>query len=279
MRFMLFLIAPFLLLSACDQNAVKQHPLNDWIENTATPAYDFEVVNVYAHNPHAFTEGFIYQDGAIYESDGLYSQSKLKKFDLESGKILQHISLPDKYFAEGITIIGNHLYQLTYQSQTGFVYDKNTFQVENSFHYPSEGWGLTTDGNELIMSDGSSTLSFIDPQTFKVTHTVSVKDHKQPINHLNELEYINGKIYANIFPTDIIAIISPTDGVITGWINIQKLNPCPECEGADQCSNGIAYDAQNQTILVTGKNWPHIYAIRLKKGEYTNSNPDLPSNS
>jgi len=264
-------------LTSCDDNGSKQATLDEWIDNSATPLYEYKVVATYPHNTNSFTEGLIYQDNILYESDGLYQQSALRKIDLVSGKTLKEYNLPDKYFAEGITIIGDHLYQLTYQSRIGFVYNKNTFQLENTFRYPSEGWGLTTDGKELIMSDGSSMLNFIDPTTFKVTRTIIARDHKQPINHLNELEYINGKIYANIFPTDIIAIISPTDGKITGWINIQKLNPCPTCEGANQVANGIAYDAKNEALLVTGKNWPNTYAIKIRKSENLNANPDQPS--
>jgi glutaminyl-peptide cyclotransferase len=239
--------------------------LEQWLAHSKAPIYDFKIVHIYPHDGNNFTEGLLLENDYLYESAGLYQQSKLEKKDFITGKVLREYVLPTNYFAEGITIIGNHIYQLTYKEHTGFVYDKNIFQLEKIFHYSTEGWGLTSDGKQLIMSDGSAQLFFIDPNTFRITRTILVKDQNQTVNFLNELEYIQGKIYANIWPTDIIAIISPDNGKVLGWINIKSLNTRANC-AVDNCvSNGIAYREKSDSLLVTGKNWLHMYEIKLVK--------------
>ncbi len=248
-----------------DNPSYQQSMLEQLLINSNVPQYDFSVIKSLPHAPHAFTEGLLVDDGYLYESTGLYSESKLRKIDLANGNILQEYTLQSRYFGEGIAVIGSALYQLTYKENTGFVYNKNTFKPEKSFQYSTQGWGLTTDGKRLIMSDGTDKLQFIDPDTFQVTGYLSVTSPAhQPIYALNELEYIDGKIYANVWPTEIILIISPQSGTVEGWINIQALKPHPACMTSDCIANGIAYDENNHALYVTGKNWPNIYLIRIK---------------
>lgn len=228
-----------------------------------TTHYRYHVIKIYPHDTHAFTEGLVFNNGYLYESTGLYQQSTLRKVALATGKILKKYALAPHYFAEGLTVIDSHLYQLTYKENIGFVYEKNTFQVEKIFYYGTEGWGLTTDGKQLIMSNGSTNLLFLDKETFKITKMLAVHDENNKTYSLNELEYINGKIYANVWPTSFIAIISVENGKIEGWIDIAKLYPKENCDSKDCVANGIAYDNQHHTLLVTGKNWPFLYAIKL----------------
>lgn len=245
------------MLAACDKSGGQQ-PLT-------APIYNYQVIKVYPHDKSSFTEGLLMNDGWLYESDGLVQQSRLRRIDLASSKVIQEYRLPDQYFAEGLAIMGDRIYQLTYTSHIGFVYDRKTFQLLKTFNYPSEGWGLTSDGNSLIMSNGSASLNYLDPETLQTTRTVDVHEGDHPVDHLNELEYINGKIYANIFPSSMIAIIEPDSGEVSGWIDLINLYPCKECAAFGQVANGIAYDEKNDAILVTGKDWPSIYAIRLIK--------------
>lgn len=258
------------LLMACHEKTNQHRPTlgslpvtEAWLNYSKAPLFSFTIVRSYPHNPKNFTEGLFMDDGNVYESTGLYQQSTLQKYDLTTGKVLDEYVLPAQYFAEGIAVIDNHIYQLTYQEHTGFIYDKNTFKLQRIFHYPTEGWGLTSDGKQLIMSDGSATLFFINPTTLTVTRTMVVTDQEQPIYSLNELEYIHGEIYANIWPTDIIAIISPQTGKVEGWINIHSLNTPTNCKASSCAANGIAYLEKDNTLLVTGKNWSHSYVIRL----------------
>jgi glutaminyl-peptide cyclotransferase len=244
----------------------QQTALKQLLINSKTPEYKYKIIKSYPHDIQAFTEGLLLDDGYLYESSGLYAKSHLKKTKFFSGQIVKEYSLPPQYFAEGLTIIGHSLYQLTYREKTGFVYDKNTFKLEKTFHYPTEGWGLTTDGKQLIMSNGSNTLSFIDPQTFKLTRALQVTDQThQPINSLNALAFIHGRIFANIRPSNIIVIISPQSGLVETWLNIDSLKPRADYLTAESVANGIAYDKQNDVLLVTGKNWPYLYAIKLKQ--------------
>lgn len=230
-----------------------------------TPEYGFELIKTYPHDTQTFTEGLLLDDGYLYESSGLYAKSSLKKTNFSNGQIVKEYSLPPRYFAEGIAIIGNFLYQLTYLEKTGFIYDKNTLKLEKTFQYSTEGWGLTTDGKQLIMSNGSDTLYFINPQTFKILRALQVTDQTHhPINSLNDLEYINGKIFANVWPTEIIIIISPQSGMVEGWINIDSLEPHADYLTADSVANGIAYEKKTDTLLVTGKNWPYLFSIKIK---------------
>ncbi|VVC77192.1 hypothetical protein AQUSIP_25190 [Aquicella siphonis] len=241
--------------------------LEQTLKNAHVPEYQYQVITTSPHDKTSFTEGFLIDGGYLYESTGLYKKSKLRKIEMMTGKVLQEYTLPPQYFAEGIAVIGDLVYQLTYKERTGFVYNKNTFSIQNTFHYQTDGWGLTNDDQQLIMSNGSSTLFFIDPKSFKTMRTLTVAAQNYKISSLNELEYVNGSIYANVLPTDIIIMISPQTGQVTGWINIKQLYTHRNCPPvvSDCIANGIAYNQSDDTLLVTGKNWPFIYTIKIEK--------------
>jgi glutamine cyclotransferase len=219
-------------------------------------------VKTYPHDTAAFTQGLIYDNGFLFESTGGFGVSSLRRVDLETGTVLQQYNLPN-YFCEGLTLVGDTLIQLTWQSQIGFVYDKETFTLIGNFSYPTEGWGLTFDGNRLIMSDGSSKLLFLDPLTYQKTGEVNVLDGDKPITNINELEYINGDIYANIWMSQKIAIINPQTGQVKGWLDLTGINPQP-ITNPDSVLNGIAYDQETGRLFVTGKNWSYLYQIEIK---------------
>jgi glutamine cyclotransferase len=221
------------------------------------------VAKTYPHDRRCFTQGLVYEDGFLYEGTGLHGQSALFKRDLETGKIVKTLRLPDKYFGEGITVFGDHLIQLTWQSGVGFVYQKDTFTPLREFKYPGEGWGLTHDGQRLILSDGTATLRFLDPNTYAETGRLEVRDQGRLVQSINELEYIDGSVYANIWPTDQIVIIDPKTGRVTGWIDLSGLYTPPAAEQEDSVLNGIAYLPQTRRLLVTGKLWPGMYEIEL----------------
>lgn len=223
----------------------------------------YQVVRSYPHDGGAFTQGFLYLDGHLYESTGLEGQSSLRMEDLETGKILQHIDLPAKYFGEGLAATGSTLVQLTWQNHLAFVYDRFSFRQLRSFSYPGEGWGLTSDGKNLILSDGTAALRFLDPATFREIRRITVKSHGVPVAKLNELEYIHGQIYANIWYSDRIARISPRDGSVLGFIDLAGLLPAAERTNSGAVLNGIAWDAQHDRLFVTGKLWPRIFEIRI----------------
>ncbi len=223
--------------------------------------YSFSIVNTYPHDDNAFTEGLVYSNGSLYESTGLNGESSLRRVDLTTGNVLQEILLPGEYFGEGITVINNTIIQLTWQSNIGFIYDKNTFATLGNFTYPTEGWGLTYDGRQLIMSDGTDKLYFLNPTTFQQTGQVAVHYGTTSIVKINELEYINGYVYANIWQTNRIAIINPVTGEVKAWINLAEL-PAPAPDG-NNVPNGIAYDQNNNRIFVTGKDWPNLYQTEL----------------
>jgi glutaminyl-peptide cyclotransferase len=230
-------------------------------------SYGYSVLHTYPHDPGAFTQGLIYLDGHLYESAGLYGQSSLREVSLESGAVLQRRDLPSDVFGEGLTNWKNTLVQLTWKAQTGFVYDRAAFAFLRTFHYKGEGWGLTQDGVHLILSDGSSSLRFLDPRTFKEVKRVVVSDDGVEVHDLNELEYIHGQIYANVWQTDLIAIISPHDGQVVGWADLSGLRPASVRANPDAVLNGIALDAVRNRIFVTGKLWPKLFQIRLvRKG-------------
>jgi glutamine cyclotransferase len=232
--------------------------------NPDTPAaWTFKVVNSFAHDPKAFTQGLVFEDGFLYEGTGLNGRSELRKVELETGSVLQSCKLPDEFFGEGITVYGDRIIQLTYQSNVGFVYNKETFELLHEFSYPTEGWGLTQDGKYLIMSDGTPMLYFLDPETFAQDHKIMVLDQDSPVWGLNELEYIDGQIYANVWPTERIVKIEPETGEVIGWIDIEGiLAPEDHSEPVD-VFNGIAYDAANRRLFVTGKFYPKLYEIKL----------------
>ena len=203
--------------------------------------------------------------GVLYEGTGLKGSSSLRRVDLETGKVLQSLSLPEEYFGEGITTWNDSLIQLTWQSHTGFVYDRQSFQQLRQFSYPTEGWGITRDATRLIMSDGTSNLIFLDPASFATTGTLAVQDGGTPITKINELEYIQGQVYANIWQTDKIAIIDPHDGMVTGWIDLTGLLQTQNYNGQVDVLNGIAYDSLTDRLFVTGKYWPYLFQIEMVK--------------
>jgi len=227
------------------------------------PMYTYTIINTYPHDRKAFTQGLIYADGIFYEGTGLHGRSTLRKVKVETGEVLQLHNLPPDLFGEGITMWGDTLYQLTWQTRRGFVYNKNTFVVQREFTYPTEGWGITHDDHRLIMSDGSDTLFFWDPQTLQEIDRVQVRDNHGPVVRLNELEYVNGEVWANVWQTDYVARINPATGAVVGWIDLQGLlTPGDKSEPVDVL-NGIAYDAATDRLFVTGKLWPKVFEIKL----------------
>jgi glutamine cyclotransferase len=230
--------------------------------------YGYRIVKTYPHDPFAFTQGLIFVDGSLYESTGLSGRSTVRKVDLETGRPVQQYAVLPQYFAEGLTSWGSNLIQLTYQTQTGFVYDRATLKLKTSFPYTGEGWGLTHDGKRLIVSDGTAVLRFWDPVTFRETGRLAVHDRGQPVKDLNELEYVQGEIFANVWHTDRIARISPVTGDVVGWIDLKNLMKPGEISAAPPLSNeavlnGIAYDAAGDRLFVTGKLWPRLFEIKL----------------
>lgn len=226
------------------------------------PMYSYNIIKTYSHDARAFTEGLVYEDGVLYESTGKYNESTLRKVDLETGEILKLHKLSDNYFGEGIAIYDNKIFQLTWKTNVGFIYDKDTFSLINKFYYNTEGWGLTHNDEHLIMSDGTDEINFLNPKNFKKVYSVKVHDEFKPITRLNELEFIQGEIYANVWRTDKIARICPHSGKITGWIDLKGLLSPKEYKNAGTL-NGITYDKQNNRIFVTGKMWPKIFEIKL----------------
>ncbi|MBN1955352.1 MAG: glutaminyl-peptide cyclotransferase [Anaerolineae bacterium] len=225
--------------------------------------YTYTVVHVYPHDPDAFTQGLVFEDDRLFEGTGLYGQSSLREVDLESGAVLRSLSLPPQYFGEGITIHDNRIVQLTWRSNIGFVYDRDSFELLEDFEYPTEGWGITHDGRQLIVSDGTATLYFWDPATLSEVGRIEVRDQYGPVNRLNELEYVRGEVFANVWYTDLIARIDPHTGQVLGWINLEGLLDSGGGERAADVLNGIAYDAENDRLFVTGKLWPWLFEIEL----------------
>ncbi len=223
--------------------------------------YSYTVVNIYPHDATAFTQGLVFANGYLYEGTGLYGSSSLRRIDLTTGEVLQSYALPQEYFGEGIAIVGSKIVQLTWQSHKGFVYDLQSFALLDEFAYSTEGWGITYDGSSLIMSDGSSTLYFLNPETYEIVRQISVHDSGQ-VERLNELEYINGSIYANVWLTNKIAVINPESGQVDAWIDLSGLETSPSLD-PNSVLNGIAYDSVANRLFVTGKLWPHLYEITL----------------
>ena len=228
-----------------------------------TPVYSYKIMNTYPHDTQAFTQGLIYHKGVLYESTGLNGQSSLRKIKFETGEVLQKERLPHQYFGEGLAIWGTELIQLTWESQVAFVYDLTTFKQTRKFTYTGEGWGLTTDGMNFILSDGTADLRFMSSQTFKETRRITVTDNGQIIKNLNELEYIQGYIYANIWFQDRIAKIDPINGKVVAWLDLSDLVPRHLRGSQDAVLNGIAYDAKGDRLFITGKLWPVLYEIKI----------------
>lgn len=228
----------------------------------AVPVYGYQVVRSFPHDRAAFTQGLIFRNGFFYEGTGLNGRSGIRKVKVETGEMVQTRPLAAEYFGEGITDWKGSLVQLTWQSEIGFVYDMQSFEQKRTFPYKGEGWGLTHDETRLIMSDGTPQLRFLDPVTLKETGRLTVRDRRVPVEALNELEYVKGEIYANIWQTERIARISPKDGAVVGWIDLSGLLSPVERAGTDVL-NGIAYDAAGDRLFVTGKLWPRVFEVRL----------------
>jgi glutamine cyclotransferase len=231
-------------------------------EQAGAVQYTFHVVHSYPHDSRAFTQGLIIRDGVLYESTGLNGRSTLRKVRLETGEVLQQVPVSRAYFAEGLTDWDGRLIQLTWTTHVGFVYDLSTLRRESTFSYTGEGWGLTHDAHTLIMSDGTSRLRRLTPDTFREVGTIDVRDAGRPVQNLNELEFVRGEIYANVWQTDRICRIDPSTGRVTGWIDLAGLLSPAERPGTDVL-NGIAYDAAHDRLFVTGKNWPRLFEIQL----------------
>ena len=227
------------------------------------PTYTYEVVDSWPHLTTHFTQGLVYYDGHLYESTGQYGSSLLCRLDLKTGKVKKKVDVAKEYFAEGMAILGDKIYQLTWQAHKGFVYDLKNFDRLAEFSYEGEGWGLTADAHSLIMSDGTNKIRFIDPVSFRVLRSIEVYDHNQPLAELNELEYIKGEIYANIWHSDKIVRIDPATGKILAWIDLSGLRRPEDGGDSDNVLNGIAYDDKNDRLFVTGKRWSKLYEIRL----------------
>ena len=225
--------------------------------------YTYEVIHSYPHDHTAFTQGLVFEDGKLYEGTGRYGYSTLREVQLETGEVMKSQKLDPKYFGEGITIYENKIIQLTWKSKVGFVYDLETFKLLEEFSYPTEGWGLTHDGERLIMSDGSATLYFLDPVTFERVGRVNVTENGTAVSLLNELEYIKGEVYANVWFTDSIVRIDPATGNVTGRIDLKGLINPDDYDHDVGVLNGIAYDADRNRLFVTGKYWPKLFEIKL----------------
>ena len=227
-----------------------------------TPTYTYRVVRSYPHDRQAYTQGLVFHEGVLYEGTGLHGRSSIRKVKVETGEVLQIRPIDEKYFGEGIAIVGGDLIQLTWQTEVGFVYELATFNARRTFSYTGEGWGLTYDGKRLIMSDGSPTLRFLDPSTLKETGRLTVRDRGTPVEDLNELEVVKDEILANVYQTQRIARISPKTGQVTGWIDLSGLLSPRDSAGTDVL-NGIAYDAAKDRLFVTGKLWPRLFEIQI----------------
>ena len=234
---------------------------------SGTPEYGYDVVHSYPHDPRAYTQGLFYLNGIMYESTGLWGESSIRKVRFETGELLQKRDIPEQYFGEGIINWKDRLLELTWKNELGFVYDLINFTPKGQFQYPGEGWGLTQDGKRIIMSDGTAQLRFWDPETLRETGRITVTDDVGPIRELNELEWVKGEVYANVYETDRIARIDPASGKVTGWIDLTGILTPAERSGleAGDVLNGIAYDAKGDRLFVTGKRWPKLFEIRLVK--------------
>lgn len=229
------------------------------------PVEGYEIVKVFPHDREAYTQGLVFHDGKLLESTGEVGHSSLRRVEIETGKVVQKVEVPVPYFAEGITLLKGKIYQLTWEHELGFIYDAWTFEKTGQFNYRGEGWGLTSDGQSLILSDGTDRVRFLDPDNFQVQKTIAVRDRGTPVNQINELEYVQGELYANIWHTDRIARINPQTGIIAGWINLTGLLTGGEVRDQEAVLNGIAYDETSGRLFVTGKLWPKLFEIRLTR--------------
>jgi glutaminyl-peptide cyclotransferase len=228
----------------------------------SVPFYTYQVVNAWPHDAQAFTEGLVFHDGVLFESTGLYGESSLRKVELETGNVLRQVALPNVYFAEGLALWNSSLVQLTWQNNLGFVYDLETFEKQREWTYGGEGWGLTSDGQSLLMSDGTNKIHLLDPTTFAIKRTLRVSDRGIPLAGLNELEYVRGEIYANVYGANYVLRIDPANGRLLGLIDFSGLLQQPVTDPLD-ILNGIAYDPVGDRLFVTGKRWPTLFEVRI----------------
>jgi glutaminyl-peptide cyclotransferase len=256
--------AALYLLSAATPEASTQAAAKAAAKPAASPAieYGYKVVKTYAHDRRSFTQGFEFRAGVIYESTGREGMSYIRRWKIDTGEVLQQVDLSPQYFGEGITVLNQRITQLTYKTEVGFVYDQTSFKQLRQFNYPGEGWGLTNDGTRIYMSDGSAQIRVWEPNSLKETSRITVRDGGKDVEALNELEYIRGEIWANIWLTDKIVRFSPKDGRVTGWIDLTGILTPAERAGADVL-NGIAFDSIGDRIFVTGKLWPKVFEIKL----------------
>jgi glutaminyl-peptide cyclotransferase len=284
MRFFLLILFTVFATSCKTENSVNRQNVNVNstinTNNTANspsqttgkiPVYTYEIVKTFKHDSKAFTQGLVFHNGFLYESTGQKGDSTVRKVEINSGRVLQKQDLSDDYFAEGMTILNDRIYQVTWQENTAFVYDVNDFKLLKELKYQGEGWGLTDDGTNLIMSDGTHVIRIVDPETFKTTRTLVVLDENgKPLLDLNELEYVKGEIWANVWHSEKIgkpnhiARIDPNSGKLLGWINLQGISPDDVERDNENTLNGIAYDETSDRIFVTGKKWRNLYEIKLK---------------
>jgi glutamine cyclotransferase len=248
---------------------VLQSPLPSPLATPSVSTYSYEVINTYPHDPAAFTQGLVYANGRLFESTGLNGQSTLREVNLATGEVLRSKPLDQQYFAEGLALVGSRLIQLTWKNQTGFVYNVNTFEPLRTFSYAHEGWGLAYNGQEMALSDGTPTLRFLDPETLTEVRQVQVADRGNPVMNLNELEWVNGELFANIWQTDWVARIDPRTGQVRGWVDLTGLLSERDRAEAQATGrgidvlNGIAYDPEGDRLFVTGKLWPRLFEIKL----------------
>ena len=260
-RFILLVLPAVLLLAAM---LFAAHGSAHFAEADAIPLFGYQIVNVYPHSSLAFTQGLVYDEGVLYEGTGLYGRSTLRRVDLETGRVLQQTNLESTLFGEGVALWKDRIIQLTWQSGLGLIYGKESLTRIGNFSYQTEGWGITSDGKRLIMSDGTDILHILDPESFAETGQIKVTANGTPLKGLNELEYIKGQIYANVWPTSWIAIISPENGEVKGKINLQGILQENDIQGSKvDVLNGIAYDAREDKLFVTGKLWPKLFEIKL----------------
>jgi glutamine cyclotransferase len=234
-------------------------------ESTELPVFGYQIINEYFHDPEAFTQGLVVtgQGEEFIEGTGLWGESTLRRVDIETGEVTQLLTMPDDFFGEGLTLFEDKIFQLTWLANTGFVYDSESFELLEEFGYPHEGWGITHDGQQLIVSDGTATIRFWDPDSLTETRRIQVTASGDPVPLLNELEYVDGEIFANVWQTDLIARISPDSGEVVGWIDLSGVFDVGDDASTDDVLNGIAYDGQNRRLFVTGKRWPLMFEIEL----------------
>ena len=254
---LLFSCFQFIHCSSCSTNS-----------NTLPRFYTYQIIDTFPHDDNAFTQGLFFENGVFYESTGRYGSSSVRKVNPPTGEIVKIHDLPVQFFGEGLTVVDGKIIQLTWRSKVGFVYDKETFELEKEFSYQTEGWGITYDGSRLIMSDGTENLYFLDVVTFELIGQIEVSDRGAPVTRLNELEFINGEVFANVWGSDSIVRINPQTGKVVGWIALQGLLDKEKLVRPVDVLNGIAYDEKNDRLFVTGKLWPKVFQIKLVPVEH-----------